>query len=64
MPERWQYKTVSIPPTQRDQLDEILNNYGQAGWELVSLVIESWRPLGFLGGAQQPTYRAVFKAPA
>jgi hypothetical protein len=64
MSERWQYKTVSIPPTQRDQLDEILNNYGEAGWELVSIMIESWRPLGFLGGAQQPTYRAVFKARA
>ena len=64
MPERWQYKTVSIPPTQRDQLDDILNNYGEAGWELVSVMIESWRPLGFLGGAQQPTYRAVFKARA
>jgi len=64
MPELWQYKTVSIPAAQKEQLDEILNSYGQAGWELVSLLIESWRPLGFLGGAQQPTYRAVFKARA
>jgi hypothetical protein len=64
VPERWQYKTVSIPSTQRDQLDEILNNYGQAGWELVSVVLEGWRPLGFLGGAQQAAYRAIFKARA
>lgn len=64
MPEKWQYKTISITPTQRDQMDEILNSYGAAGWELVSVVIEGWRPLGFLGGAQQPTYRAVFKARA
>ena len=64
MPDRWQYKTVSIPPTQSSQLDEILNQYGAAGWELVSLVVEAWLPKGFLGGAQQPTYRAVFKAPA
>jgi hypothetical protein len=62
--ERWQYKTVSISFAQRDQMDEILNSYGQAGWELVSIMVEGWRPLGFLGGAQQPTYRAVFKAPA
>jgi hypothetical protein len=62
--ERWQYKTISIPPAQREQLDEILNSYGQAGWELVSVVMETWRPLGFLGGGQQPTYRAVFKARA
>ena len=64
MGERWQYKTVSITAGQQAQMDEILNSYGQAGWELVSLLIESWRPLGFLGGAQQPTYRAVFKARA
>ena len=64
MAERWQYKTVSISFAQRDQMDEILNSYGQAGWELVSIMVEGWRPLGFLGGAQQPTYRAVFKAPA
>ena len=64
MPERWQYKTISIPPDQSGQLDEILNQYGQAGWELVSLVVEAWMPKGFLGGGQQATYRAVFKAPA
>lgn len=64
VPEKWQYKTVSITPTQREQLDEILNSYGEAGWELVSVVVEGWRPLGFLGGAQQPTYRAIFKARA
>ena len=61
---KWQYKTVSITPTQQEQLDEILNSYGEAGWELVSIIVEGWRPLGFLGGAQQPTYRAVFKARA
>jgi hypothetical protein len=64
MPERWQYKTVSIPPQQSGQLDEILTQYGAAGWELVSLVVESWLPNGFLGGGKQATYRAVFKAPA
>ena len=62
--DKWQYKTVSITPTQREQLDEILNSYGDAGWELVSIIVEGWRPLGFLGGAQQPSYRAVFKARA
>jgi hypothetical protein len=62
--ERWQYKTVVITAAQREQIDEILNGYGEAGWELVSVMIEGWRPLGFLGGAQQPTYRAVFKARA
>ena len=64
MPEKCQYKTVSITPTQQAQLDEILNSYGEAGWELVSIIVEGWRPLGFLGGAQQPTYRAIFKARA
>lgn len=63
MPERWQYKTVSIEPTQRAQLDEILNSYGAAGWELVSFVVDAWLPRGLTGGAQQPTYRAIFKAP-
>jgi hypothetical protein len=62
--DRWQYKTVTITPAQREQFDEILNSYGEAGWELVSLLVEGWRPLGFLGGAQQPSYRAVFKARA
>lgn len=61
---RWQYKTVVIAATQRDQLDEILNSYGEAGWELVSVLLEGWLPQGFLGGAKQPSYRAVFKAPA
>jgi len=64
MADRWQYKTISITPTQRDKMDEILNSYGDAGWELVSVVIEAWMPQGFLGGGQQATYRAVFKAPA
>ena len=64
MADKWQYKTVSISATQREQIDEILNSYGDAGWELVSIVVEGWRPLGFLGGAQQPSYRAVFKARA
>jgi hypothetical protein len=64
MADRWQYKTVSIPLTQAERLDEILNSYGEAGWELVSIVVESWHRLGLMGGLQQPTYRAVFKAPA
>ncbi|MCC7368490.1 MAG: DUF4177 domain-containing protein [Chloroflexi bacterium] len=64
MADRWQYKTVSVSPAQAENLDEILNSYGAAGWELVSVVVEAWMPRGFLGGAQQPTYRAVFKAPA
>jgi hypothetical protein len=64
VPEKWQYKTLVIPATQREQIDEILNQYGEAGWELVSVIVEGWRPLGFLGGAQQPTYRAIFKARA
>ncbi|MDP8922415.1 MAG: DUF4177 domain-containing protein [Chloroflexota bacterium] len=62
--DRWQYKTVSIPPAERARLDQILNSYGEAGWELVSLVIEEWLPRGLTGGAQQATYRAVFKARA
>jgi hypothetical protein len=61
---RWQYKSVSIGPEERDKLDAILNAYGQAGWELVSVVVDGWLPKGFLGGAQQATYRVVFKAPA
>lgn len=64
MAERWQYKTVVISPAEREQLDEILNRYGEAGWELISVVVEGWMPRGLLGGAHQPTYRAVFKAPA
>jgi Domain of unknown function (DUF4177) len=64
MTERWQYKTVDIPPSQRDKLEEILNSYGEAGWELVSLVVDTWQPSGFLGGGQQASYRAVFKASA
>ena len=63
MPEKWQYKTVSITPTQQAQLDEILNSYGDAGWELVSIVVEGWKPLGFLGGAQQPA-TARYSRPA
>jgi hypothetical protein len=65
MTERWQYKTVSIPPSQSSEdLDQILNRHGEAGWELVSLVVDAWQPRGFMGGGQQATYRAVFKAPA
>ncbi len=64
MAERWQYKSVSITPEEQGQLDEILNSYGQAGWELVSVVVSGWLPRGFTGGAQHPTYRAIFKAPA
>ena len=64
MPEKWQYKTVTIAPTQREQLDEILNSYGEAGWELVSILLEGWMPQGFMGGAKEPSYRAVFKARA
>ena len=64
VPEKWQYKTVVITTTQQAQLDETLNSYGDAGWELVSIIVEGWKPLGFLGGAQQPTYRAIFKARA
>ena len=64
MAERWQYKTVVITTAQRDQLDEILNSYGDAGWELVSMLLEGWLPQGFLGGAKLPSYRAVFKARA
>lgn len=61
---RWQYKTLSIPFEQRGELDTLLNSYGQAGWELVSLVVDEWRSRGLTGGARQATYRAVFKAPA
>lgn len=64
MADRWQYKTVIVSPAQAEKLDEILNSYGAAGWELVSVVVEAWMPRGFLGGGQQATYRAVFKAPA
>ena len=64
MAQRWQYKSLSIPPAQHGQLDEILNSYGEAGWELVSLVVDAWNPSGFLGGGKQVTYRAIFKAPA
>jgi hypothetical protein len=62
--DRWQYKTVSIPPAERGQLDDILNSYGQAGWELVSLIVDEWLPRGITGGAKEATYRAVFKARA
>jgi hypothetical protein len=61
---RWQYKAISIPPAQAAQLEEILNRHGEAGWELVSFVVDAWQPRGFLGGGQQATFRAVFKAPA
>ena len=64
MADKWQYKTVIIPPSQADKLDETLNSYAEAGWELVTVLVEAWMPKGFLGGAQQATYRAVFKAPA
>jgi hypothetical protein len=65
MAERWQYKTITITPTQAAKMDELLNSYGEAGWELVSMVVESWQRLGVIGGGlQAPTYRAVFKAPA
>ena len=64
MADRWQYKTVVISTAQRAQLDEILNSYGEAGWELVSIMLEGWMPQGFLGGAKEPSYRAVFKARA
>lgn len=65
MPDRWQYKTVSITQAQAEQLDEILNGYGEAGWELVSVVVESpTMPQTFIGGGQQAKLRAIFKAPA
>ena len=52
------------PPLNPPSLFDELERAGEAGWELVSVVLEGWRPLGFLGGAQQPSYRAIFKAPA
>jgi hypothetical protein len=64
MADRWQYKTITIPPSQAERMDEVLNSYGEAGWELVSLVVESWHRLGPMSGIQAPTFRAVFKAPA
>jgi len=64
MAQRWQYTSLSIPPDRHGELDEILKTYGDAGWELVSLVVDAWMPRGFLGGGQRATYRAVFKAPA
>jgi hypothetical protein len=65
MADKWQYKTVTITQAQADKFDEILNGYGEAGWELVSVVVEAAAmPQTFLGGGQQAKFRAVFKAPA
>jgi len=40
---RWEYKTVSVPThgwmggiVKAEELDAILNQFGQEGWELVS----------------------------
>ena len=64
MAEKWQYKSVTITQAQAEKFDEILNGYGEAGWELVSLVVDTpTMPQTFIGGGQQVKYRAVFKAP-
>jgi hypothetical protein len=65
MADKWQYKTVVITQAQAEKFDDILNGYGEAGWELVSLVVEAAAtPQTFISSGQQAKFRAVFKAPA
>ena len=43
-------------------LDRILDEYGSKGWELVSLLPQSWRTeAGQFGPYEVSAYRAVFK---
>ena len=72
--ERWEHRTVQI---QRDEsgwaiqfadgsrlegLDQILDEYGSKGWELVNLLPQSYITLaGQFGPFEAAAYRAVFK---
>ena len=72
--ERWEHRTVLI---QRDEsgwaiqfadgsrlegLDQILDEYGSKGWELVTLLPQSYvTTAGQFGPYDASAYRAVFK---
>ena len=65
MADKWQYKTVTISAAQAEKMDDILNSYGEAGWELVSFVVEApAMPQTFIGSGQKASFRAVFRAQA
>ena len=72
--ERWEHRTVLI---QRDEsgwaiqfadgsrlegLDQILDEYGSKGWELVNLLPQTYTTsAGQFGPYESSAYRAVFK---
>lgn len=71
--ETWEYKTASIsaetnwqtglgmkePELPNEELETLLNKWGEAGWECFSLVPDEWR--GDITGYTVTTYRAAFR---
>ena len=74
MADRWEHRTVYIRRREEDWivlfadgerlvgLDQILDEYGGKGWELVGLVPHAWTTQsGQYGPYEVTAYRAVFK---
>jgi hypothetical protein len=78
--ERWEYRTLSITYDRRKRKDwvaeyqgqapiigfqAVLERYGMAGWELVSLNLERWRAVPGLGeySIEPSAYRVTFRRP-
>ena len=74
--ERWEHRTVLIPRdaagwfieyadgTRLEGLDQILDEYGAKGWELVTLLPQTYHTAaGHYGPFDVTAYRAVFKRP-
>ena len=72
--ERWEHRTVLIRRTEGvwsiqfadgqalEGLDQVLDEYGSKGWELVNLVPQTWgTAAGQFGPFDVSAYRAVFK---
>ena len=72
--ERWEHRTVYMSRVAGEWqvdygggdvvkgLDQILDEYGSKGWELVTLFPQTWRTeAGQFGPYEVTAYRAVFK---
>ena len=71
--DRWEYYTPAaiynleteqwtMEEKSGESLMALLNGYGAAGWELVSVTAEYWYPVSLQGGGGQVYwYRAFFK---
>jgi hypothetical protein len=56
---RWEYWTSTVDRARGREWDEMLNEYGAHGWELVSVVADAWSPEH--GVVER--YRVVMKRP-